>query len=374
MSHSFLIVDPYYPAFLRDFYSTHPEVHTCDYVESRRALMDECFGTADFYSRNLELLGHYAVEVVPNDLILQGKWARENGLRVRRSGSIDVVASRVRYLRRLVHTRRQMLKILAAQITAIRPEILYFQDLSWCEPDLIEQIRPVVRLVVGQIACPMPADVNIHTCDLVLSSFPHYVERLRAMGVASEYFRLGFETSVLDRLHATTTPHGAVFVGGISRLHMAGNAALERLAAEVDLETWGYGFDTLPAESPLRRSFKGFAWGLNMYDILHSSRIAINRHIEVAEACANNARLYEATGSGALLITDQKSNLGELFEIEKEVVAYHDAEDLIRKIKYYLGHEEERAAIAGAGQKRTLADHTYFRRMQELEQIVGAYL
>lgn len=224
MSYSFLIVDPYYPAFIRTFYGRHPEVLALDYVESRRALMAECFGTADFYSRNLELLGHHAVEVVPNDLILQAKWARENGLRVRRPSSIDVAASRVRYLRRLVNSRRQMLKILAAQITAMRPDILYFQDMSWCEPELMKEARPVVRLVVGQIACPRPADDYVRQCDLVLSSFPHYVDRFRAMGVASEYFRLGFETSVVDRLHETATQYGAVFVGGISPLHIVGNA------------------------------------------------------------------------------------------------------------------------------------------------------
>jgi len=34
-------------------------------------------------------------------------------------------------------------------------------------------------------------------------------------------------------------------------------------------------------------------------------------------------RLYEATGAVFLLITDQKDNLGELFEVGKEVLAYN---------------------------------------------------
>ena len=47
--------------------------------------------------------------------------------------------------------------------------------------------------------------------------------------------------------------------------------------------------------------------------------------------------------------------------------------DLVEKIRYYLAHEEERSAIAHAGQERTLKDHTYLQRMKELEQIIEAY-
>ena len=50
-------------------------------------------------------------------------------------------------------------------------------------------------------------------------------------------------------------------------------------------------------------------WGLDMYRALARSKITINRHINVAENNANNMRLFEATGTGSLLITDRKDNL-----------------------------------------------------------------
>ena len=40
--------------------------------------------------------------------------------------------------------------------------------------------------------------------------------------------------------------------------------------------------------------------------------------------------------------------------------------ELIEKIRYYLGHESERAAIAAAGQRRALREHLWTHRFSEL--------
>src|SRR3989344_7172227 len=111
-----------------------------------------------------------------------------------------------------------------------------------------------------------------------------------------------------------------------------------------------------------------------MYNIMLQSKITINRHIDIAEDYANNMRLYEATGCGAMLITDKKKNLSDLFKIDKEIISYEDTDDLIEKIRYYLKKDKEREAIASAGQKRTLKDHNYSVRMKELVNILEKYI
>jgi spore maturation protein CgeB len=113
---------------------------------------------------------------------------------------------------------------------------------------------------------------------------------------------------------------------------------------------------------------------MDMYRALARSRITLNRHIDVAENNANNMRLYEATGVGSLLITDRKDNLGEIFEVGKEIVAYSSQEEAAELIRYYLDHAEEAATIARAGQARTLREHTYRHRMEELVPILQRYL
>jgi glycosyltransferase involved in cell wall biosynthesis len=82
-------------------------------------------------------------------------------------------------------------------------------------------------------------------------------------------------------------------------------------------------------------------------------------------------RVFEATASGAMLITDTAANgLPELFEIGKELVVFEDDDDLCRKIDYYLAHDDERAAIGAAGCRRTQAEHTYAHRAQTIAATV----
>jgi spore maturation protein CgeB len=47
---------------------------------------------------------------------------------------------------------------------------------------------------------------------------------------------------------------------------------------------------------------------------------------------------------------------------------------MVEKIQYYSSHEDERKKIALAGQARTLRDHTYKKRMEQLKNILEKYL
>jgi len=110
-----------------------------------------------------------------------------------------------------------------------------------------------------------------------------------------------------------------------------------------------------------------------MYQVLRDSLLTLNHHGDVGPY-ANNLRLFEATGVGTLLITDWKENLAEMFEPGKEVIVYRTPEECAELIKYYLEHDDERQAIARAGQQRTLREHTSYQRMQDLVDIVRKYL
>jgi spore maturation protein CgeB len=239
------------------------------------------------------------------------------------------------------------------------------------------------RLVAGQIASPAPPDDHLRAFDLIVSSFPHFVERFRRMGIDSEYLPLAFDARLHDVLRgegidpspAGERVHGVCFVGGLDpKVHSSGTALLERAARSVPIEFWGYGAQALPDDSAIRRRYHGEAWGLDMYRVLARSRIVVNRHIDVAAGYANNMRLYEATGSGALLLTDPGRNLGELFSPEREVVVYDGPEDLAAKLSHYLADDESRRRIAAAGQERTLRNHTYERRMADLAAVLDSRL
>jgi hypothetical protein len=343
--------------------------------EQTQALLKAAFGTSDFYSRHLNSLGVDAHDLVANCVPLQKAWATENevpfsawALRLpHRTFRLPFIGARLAALPGLM-------EVAIAQVRALKPDVLYCQDLSFFPGRVLQELKSHVRLVVGQIACPLPPKSFLKGYDLILTSFPHFVPRLQALGVASQYFRIGFDTRVLELLGDVQKDIGASFVGGISRHHGKAIPLLEYLAMNTPIEFFGYGAKTLSRSSPIRRRHHGEVWGLDMYRALARSRITLNRHINVAENNANNMRLYEATGVGSLLITDRKDNLGEIFEVGKEVVAYSSQEEAAELIRYYLDHPEEAATIASAGQARTLREHTYRHRMEELIPMLEGYL
>lgn len=370
-----LVVDTYYPAFLASFYREKSELRTSSYQTQLSTLLDQCFGTSDFYSRHLNALGCEARDLIANCVPLQSAWAREARFRFSALNlHIPPRAYRIPLLGRLLADLPGLLDIAVAQVREFQPDVLYCQDLSFFPPKVLSKLKKEVKLVVGQIACPLPPDAFLAGYDLILTSFPHFVPRLRAKGIASEYFRIGFDARVLEHLGDVAKDVDASFVGGISRHHGKAIPVLEYLALNTPIQFFGYGAGSLDRDSPIVASHHGEVWGLDMYRALARSRVTLNRHINVAENNANNMRLYEATGVGALLITDRKDNLGELFEIGKEVVAYSTQEEAAELIRYYLAHPDEAEEIAKAGQARTLREHTYQRRMEELVPILQRHL
>jgi spore maturation protein CgeB len=372
-----LVVDTYYAGFLQAHYRRNPGLAAQPYETQLRALLDESFGTGDAYSRNLRAAGHEATEVIVDCAPLQARWAAEHGLGglLRRMALLGTgrIAARAR--------ARLLRRVALAQIEAYDPDVVYVQNTAFFTRAELDAIGQAGRFVAGQLASPAPPHELLAGFDLVVTSFPHFVERFQAAGLQSAYLPLAFDDAVLDRLRARGVDpdagaprrHPVAFVGGVDpAVHAAGTALLERVAAQVPLEVWGYGAGALAPGSRLRARHHGEAWGMDMYEVLAQSRIVLNRHIDVAEDFANNMRLFEATGAGSLLLTDAKRNLGELYEPGREVVAYRDADDLMDKLVELSADDDQRASIAAAGQRRTLRDHTYARRMVELAELLEA--
>jgi len=357
---------------------------------------ESLFGVADFYSRNLRELGHEAYDVHSNNEFMQMAWAREHGIRVAETVSlIRILRGTLRRVWRFAegaafrkllsipaHTVRSLhgkrswfLDILMAQVKYYTPDILLNQSMGAIGSEFMREIKPHVRLVVGEhAATPLPGNGDWRCYDLVISSFPPTVQWFREKGIPAEMHRLGFEPKVLSCLKRDGKIFDATFVGSLFGVHSSRIELLESLCSRFDqMRIWGPGVEHLPAGSPIRKCYVEQAWGREMYQILHASKVTLNHHGDVAPF-ANNMRLFEATGVGALLVTDWKVNLHEMFEPGKEVVAYRSPEECVELVKYYLEHDKEREAIARAGQERTLREHTYYHRMQELVEIVARYL
>ncbi|MEK6334522.1 MAG: glycosyltransferase [Acidobacteriota bacterium] len=374
-----LILDTYYPEPLGAVYENNPGLDGQPYDKQLQTVYDYGFGRGNSFPANLRKLGHEADQFIVNGAALQRGWAAEHGVEVGTSGLQHLARRGYRSVRWRLGFRKGLnlesweQTVIAAQVENFDPEVIIFADVLPFSPAFLKKLRTKNRLLVGEIGYPIPDDFDLSVYDLILSCAPVFVDKFRRAGLKSELFRLGFDSAILNKLNGGGPQFDAVFLGTVGSLHSKRTAMLEELARRVPISCFGYCGDSLPADSPLRSKIQPPLWGYEMYRMLQRSRIAVNMHIDIAENSAANIRLYEATGVGTLLLTDWKSNLPELFDVGREVVAYKSAAECAEKISYYLAHEEERAAIAAAGQRRTLKDHTIERRMQELVSILEPY-
>jgi len=139
---------------------------------------------------------------------------------------------------------------------------------------------------------------------------------------------------------------------------------------DFDLGIWG----NWEKEDPLLYRFyrKKHVYLEEAVKIYNASEITLDIHFFGTEKRAFNInpRVFEATGSGAFVLTNKNPYLADLYEIDKEIACYRDEEDLKEKIKYYLEHPEGRKRIAQRGQQRAHRNHTYEKRLKEIFSII----
>lgn len=369
-----LVADYYYPPFLRDFYRGRKDLSHAPYSVQRTALAGAYFGETTFQVEALRSLGHEADDVVVNASPLRRAWAEENDLQLRRESRIAVRLRRgvVPWLYRRVATD-WMWTSLIAQVRSFRPDAVYVQCVDLMPPEVVRELHSETGLVVGQVAAPLPS-WSVEGFDLMISSLPNYVVRFQQAGLDAEWVPLAFEPAMVDRVGPTARDIDVSFVGSLSPHHGDRIALLEAVARRTGVEIYSADARKVPRGSPLTSMVRDAAWGVDMYRILARSAITINRHIDIAEQYANNLRLYEATGMGALLVTDAKDNLADLFEPNREVVIYRDSNECAEIVDYYHHHPMERQAIAAAGQRRTLSTHTWHVRMSQIAGLIEARL
>lgn len=371
----FLILTTDYSAFIHWFYTQHRGLEKRPYVEQMQMRSESLFNDSFFYSNNLKKLGHEANDIYVNNEYMQKTWAREHRFRFSEDWRWEFRLRRgvVPWISRIKES--WLYNILAEQIRYYKPDVLFNQAMNTISSCFLQENKPHVRLLIGHhAASPLPKGVDFRCHDLVISSFPPTVEQFRNKGIPAELHRLGFGPEWLSCMGGEERPFDITFIGSFHPIHSSRVAWLEALCSRFpQVKVWTEAVDHLAPDSSIRNCYQGQAWGWEMYTIFSRSRITLNHHGDILP-CANNIRLYEATGMGTLLITDWKENLHEMFEPGKEVVAYRSSDECVELIQYYLDHENEREAIARAGQKRTMREHTYYQRSKELVDIVERYL
>lgn len=140
-----------------------------------------------------------------------------------------------------------------------------------------------------------------------------------------------------------------------------------RVLSEFNLGIWSWNIGEY--DTPVKKFHRGVACDKEMIKVIKSSKIALNIHRDF-EISGGNYRLFEIPACGVLQIVDEKRDIGNYFEIGKEIVTFKDESDLKAKVKYYLEYPDEREKIARAGLERVRRDHSLINRIQRIINLI----
>lgn len=116
-------------------------------------------------------------------------------------------------------------------------------------------------------------------------------------------------------------------------------------------------------------------------DSYNGSKIVINLHRSHQDDSVNNnslkipgaspnPRTFEISASGTLQLTDTRDDLARFYKPGEEIETYSSQQELLEKVEFYLTHEKERREIALRALERTLREHTYGHRIDQLLSVI----
>ncbi|UJB67905.1 glycosyltransferase [Acaryochloris sp. 'Moss Beach'] len=358
----------YYQGYIQSIYSAYSGLEQKSYQDQLSVFLSDHFGWLPALAKRLESLGHEVQILIVNSKPLQRRWAEENG--------VDFKQKNWQY------------EIAYEQVKDFQPDILWIGSMFTYFGEYLQRLKPLCRKIFAWIACPSPNSLNLSGVDCVLTSHANFQNSFQRQGQASERVLPAFEPNILDRSNNNVQKNVACsFVGNLSWAHLKRIQVIRELTEYTPLQIWG----DLPRLRSRGLLSKGFisayftarsvksrvsasVWGMNMYDVLAQSAMTVNVHGEIAEGIAGNMRMFEATGIGVLLLTEDAPNIKELFEPNVEIVTYTSTSHLIDKITYYIKHPKECSEIAQAGQQKTLSAHNTVCRAHEVLAIFDKYL
>ena len=103
--------------------------------------------------------------------------------------------------------------------------------------------------------------------------------------------------------------------------------------------------------------------------VFHTSKINLNFTIRNIRS-GIPLRVWDILSAGGFCITNFQPELVMYFKNGEDLVWFEDEADLVKKVRYYLRHEDERRRIALNGQKKVRELHNYDARLQVIEDIV----
>lgn len=372
MSARVLLIDTVYAEYIRWLYSARPELATLPYADQMKAVQDTCYHNVSVWGDPLRQLGYEVHDIWAGHLPLHFAWARE-------SGRSDLIAEFAdlpldKALAEVPKRKHWFMQLVIEQAKAIKPDIVWLSNLYTFDDAFLRAIDGSYRFAVGQNAA-MPPETSMSRLKFAVSASKFNVQHFRNKGLRAELLPHGFNPKILRNIpsEAPAPVHELLFTGNFYPAHSERKSAMLKLIQKIPVSI--YTDAKMPPEiANAGASIKKALWGVEMYREVQKAKATFNIHLDSTGDWATNQRLYEVTGVGSLLVTDLKSNLPDLFDINDEIVAYESIDDCVEKVRYILDHPIEREQIAERGRRRTLTEHTVYHRGLMIHDYLTRYV
>jgi hypothetical protein len=210
------------------------------------------------------------------------------------------------------------------------------------------------------------------------------VGEFRKMNPNSHWLTQAFEPSFFE-IRAITEKERDIFSADVAFVgnlgskpqYLSRRKSLERIIdTGYTLKWWGPKIPWKMSNIPLiygrlGRAYGGrFVWGEEYAKVARLSKIflAFDSKPEIRKSMS--ARMYTAVGCGAFYLCRHVPGIEEVLVPDREIVTFHTEDEMIDKIRFYLGNDKAREKISSAGQERVLRDHVYEVRIRRMCSII----
>lgn len=371
--------------------SKYKELSYHDFLHS---LLQEHYNYGDVFSHYMNVIGNQAEEIVYDVESLQKRWAQENDVKIEPG-------------------EQWQLKIVLEQLKKMNPDVIYLQGFTRITAKAIYEVMdeiPNLKKVAVHSGFPNGEDV-VTSDTIIFAGFPNIYKTFSELGCDTHLLYHFFDERVLNNISSSEKNIPFSFVGttgyGYGPGHKTRYWELLKLAHSTPLHGWFDDKDGFEDPNEAKRFFVDKpmhdyvyhdlnddisqypnpitqlrnlvapervhkpVYGWDYFQLLHDSMITYQRHTDAMAIEIGAMRVFQATGVGSCLVTNDGVNMRDLYDPDTEVVTYSSLEECVEKVNYLINHPKVASDIAQKGQERTLRSHNAKERYAQVHEILS---
>jgi len=263
-----------------------------------------------------------------------------------------------------IHGNSQMSQMLLVEVDRFKPDVLFSVFFNFDRDPTFETMHQISKAGCKTINWFCDSDIRYETFDKPWSDHLDYCVTTSARGL--EKYKKDGITKVIKSQWAVSPKYKKldipcdVNVSFIGQPHSNRREVIHQLSARgIPVQTYGSGWSKRLTFDEMIQMFNRSKINLNL------NNAAMGRSEQI------KGRNFEVPACGGFTLTGNCDNLYEYYEFGKEIAVFNTFDQMCQLIHYYLDHQEEREQIALAGYKRTMRDHTYSNRLDDIFAAMG---